>query len=69
MPIGFQIGATSIGIALLPGLIGVLVERVGAQTIPPALLVIAVLITVLYEISLRSAQTVRQAEAVPAVTD
>lgn len=67
--IGFQIGAASVGIALLPGLIGVLVERVGAHTIPPALLVIAVLITVLYEISLRFAQTVRQAEPVPVMTD
>ncbi|HEX2908827.1 MAG TPA: hypothetical protein VHO69_18290, partial [Phototrophicaceae bacterium] len=60
--IGFQVGGASIGIAVLPSLAAVLVKQAGAAIIPPFLLVIAIFITVLYEISLRSARSVQQTE-------
>ncbi len=51
--LGFQVAAASLGIAALPGLGGVLAERLGLEIIGPLLLVLAVLMLVLYECSAR----------------
>ncbi|NPV68938.1 MAG: MFS transporter [Anaerolineae bacterium] len=53
--IGFQIAAAGLGVALLPGLAGVLAGRAGLETIAPFLLVIGLLQWALYEIGLRYA--------------
>jgi fucose permease len=47
--IGFQVAAASLGIAVLPGLGGLLAERLGLEIIGPFLLVLAVLVLVLHE--------------------
>lgn len=52
--IGFQVGAASIGVGILPGLAGVLANRAGLEIIPPFLLVMFIVMAVLYEISLRT---------------
>lgn len=64
--IGFQIAAASVGIALVPGLAGVLAQNVGVSSIAPFIVAVAVLLVVLYEISLRSVRTQRSPEPVPA---
>jgi fucose permease len=47
--IGFQVAAASLGIAVLPGLAGVLAERRGLEVIGPFLLALAVIMLVLHE--------------------
>ena len=47
--IGFQVGAASIGVALLPALAGLLAERIDLEIIPPFLLVSTILFALLYE--------------------
>jgi fucose permease len=51
--IGFQVAAASLGIAVLPGLGGVLAERVGLETIGPYLVVLAVGMFLLHELFVR----------------
>ena len=51
--IGFQVAAASLGIAVLPGLGGVLAERVGLEIIGPFLLALAIAMLVLYEAFVR----------------
>jgi len=53
--IGFQIAAAGLGVALLPGLAGVLAGRIGLEVIAPFLIVIGLLQWGLYEIGLRQA--------------
>jgi fucose permease len=52
--IGFQISAASLGFATLPGLAGVLAERLGLQVIGPTLVVFAVAMFLLHEAFVRS---------------
>jgi fucose permease len=47
--IGFQVAAASLGVALLPGLAGVLAENLGLEVIGPFLLVASIVMSVLYE--------------------
>ena len=47
--IGFQVAAASLGVALLPGLAGVLAEDLGLEVIGPFLLVASIVMSVLYE--------------------
>jgi fucose permease len=51
--IGFQVAAASLGIAVWPGLGGVLAERLGLEIVGPFLLVLAVIMFVLYEAFVR----------------
>ena len=51
--IGFQVGAASFGIAILPGLAGALAERSTIEIVPPFLLVTATIMFVLHEIAVR----------------
>jgi fucose permease len=51
--IGFQIGAAGLGIALVPGLAGVLAERFGLEAFPPLLVVAAALLLLLHEAIVR----------------
>ncbi len=53
--IGFQIAAAGLGVALLPGLAGVLAGRIGLEVIAPFMLVVGLLQWGLYEIGLRQA--------------
>lgn len=50
--VGFQVGAASIGIALMPGLAGVLAQRANLEIVPPFLLVSCVAFYLLYEATL-----------------
>ena len=47
--IGFQVGAASLGIAFLPALAGVLAEQHGLETIPPLLVLSALVMLLLHE--------------------
>ena len=47
--IGFQVSAAGLGIAILPGLAGVLVERMSLEVVGPYIVVAAVLLLVLHE--------------------
>jgi fucose permease len=52
--IGFQVGAASFGIAILPGLAGALAERSSIEIVPPFLLVDATIMLVLHEVAVRA---------------
>ena len=52
--IGFQISAASLGFATLPGLTGVMAERLGLEVIGPILVVFAVAMFLLHEAFVRS---------------
>jgi len=47
--IGFQIGAASLGVGILPGLAGVLAEHLGLEVIGPFLLVASIIVFLLNE--------------------
>ena len=47
--IGFQVGAASLGIAFLPALAGLLAEQHGLETIPPLLVLSALVMLLLHE--------------------
>ncbi|MBL8166217.1 MAG: MFS transporter [Anaerolineae bacterium] len=50
--IGFQVGAASLGLGVLPGLIGVLAEATGSlEVVPPILLVLVAIMAILYELT------------------
>ena len=51
--IGFQVAAGSMGIAVLPGLAGVLAERLGLEIIGPLLVITAVIMMLLFEALVR----------------
>ncbi len=51
--IGLQVGAASLGIALLPGLAGVLAERINLEIIPPYMAIVILVMFVLHEIAIR----------------
>jgi len=51
--IGFEVAAASLGIAALPGLGGVLAERLGLEIIGPFLVVFSVVVLVLHEFGAR----------------
>ncbi len=51
--IGFQVGAASFGIAILPGLAGALAERTSIEVVPPFLITTAAIMFVLHEIAVR----------------
>jgi fucose permease len=51
--IGFQVAAASLGIAILPGLGGVLAERLGLEVIGPFLLALAATMLLLHELFIR----------------
>lgn len=50
--IGFQVGAASIGLGILPGLMGVLANSMGLEVVPPFLVALAVMLGIAYEVSL-----------------
>ena len=47
--VGFQIGVTSLGIALLPGLTGLLIDRINLEIVGPFLIVVAAICLVVNE--------------------
>jgi fucose permease len=51
--IGFQVGAASFGIAILPGLAGAMAERMSIEIIPPFLMTTAAIMFVLHEVAVR----------------
>jgi fucose permease len=51
--IGFQVGAASFGIAILPGLAGALAQRTSIEIVPPFLLVTTAIMFVLHELAVR----------------
>ena len=53
--VGMQVGAASLGAVVFPGAIGLLVGRYGTDVLAPSFLVLAVLMAVLYLITLRVA--------------
>lgn len=53
--IGFQVGAASFGIAILPGLAGSLAERTNLEIIPPFLMTTALIMLALHEVAARAA--------------
>ncbi len=55
--IGFQVGAASFGIAILPGLAGALAERASIEIVPPFLLAAMLIMLVLHEVAVRGANT------------
>ncbi|MBZ0279451.1 MAG: MFS transporter [Anaerolineae bacterium] len=50
--IGFQVGAASIGLGILPGLMGALANSMGLEVVPPFLVGLAVVLAIAYEVSL-----------------
>jgi fucose permease len=50
--IGFQVSAAGVGVATVPGLVGVLAQNFGLSVIAPSFLVCAILMTVLHEATL-----------------
>lgn len=64
--IGFQVGMTSVGIALLPGLGGFLADHVGLEIIGPFMVVIALIMAGIHEFMLYyEARRVQPARAAP----
>ena len=59
--IGFQVSAAGVGIAILPALLGMLVARLGYGVITPFILVLAVLVFVLHEVTLLTSVSRRRA--------
>ncbi len=53
--IGFQIGAAGLGFSFLPGVAGVLADRIGLEVIGPLMLIAGVVQWVFFEISFRAA--------------
>jgi fucose permease len=53
--VGMQIGAASLGAVIFPGAIGLLVGRYGTDVLAPSFLVLAVLMALLYLVTLRVA--------------
>jgi fucose permease len=53
--IGFQVAAASIGLAAIPGLAGVLAQNLGLESIGPLLVLVAVAILLIFEVSMRTA--------------
>jgi len=51
--IGFQVASAGLGIAVIPGLAGVLAQRLGLEIIGPFLLVTAIVMFVLHEVIIR----------------
>lgn len=58
--IGFQVGAASLGIAILPGLAGALAERTSLEIIPPFLMTTALIMLVLHEVAARASSEPRR---------
>ena len=56
--IGFQVGAASLGIAILPGLAGWLAQRTSLEVIPPCLMTTALIMLILHEVAVRGSQPV-----------
>jgi len=54
--IGFQVGAASLGIAILPGLAGWLAQRTTLEIIPPFLMTTALIMLLLHEVAVRGSQ-------------
>jgi fucose permease len=52
--IGFQIGAASLGIAILPGLAGALAQRTTLEIIPPFLMLTSIIVFALHEVAVRA---------------
>lgn len=63
--IGFQLGATSLGISLLPGLAGVLAARFHVAIIAPFLLVVCLIVFLLHEIVLFRERWPRRVAVLP----
>ncbi len=59
--IGFQVSGAGIGVALLPAFAGVLANNISLEIIPPFIFTAAVLMIVLYELSLMQAARLRSA--------
>jgi fucose permease len=54
--IGFQVAAASLGIAILPGLAGVLAQRLSLEVIGPFLVLLSLATILLHEISIQLAR-------------
>jgi fucose permease len=54
--IGFQVGAASFGIAILPGLAGWLAQRTTLEIIPPFLMSTALIMLLLHEVAVRGSR-------------
>lgn len=55
--IGFQVGAASFGIAILPGLAGWIAERTTIEIVPAFLMGCATIMLILHEVAVRKAET------------
>ena len=53
--VGFQVAAASLGIAILPGVAGVLAQRISPEIIPPFMIACTLAMIALYEIAVRRA--------------
>ncbi|HEX8914018.1 MAG TPA: MFS transporter, partial [Humisphaera sp.] len=51
--VGFEVSAATVGIAVVPGIGGVLAQRVGLEAVPPFILTITLLLLVLHEATVR----------------
>lgn len=68
--IGFQVAGAGVGIAVLPALAGVLAQGISLETIPPFIVVAAVLMIVLHELSImQSARATQRTAAATPVGD
>ncbi|CAN5582090.1 MFS transporter [soil metagenome] len=66
--IGFQVSAATIGVAVLPTIVGFLSRRVGLEIIGPFLLLAGVALMILYELAIRRSRPHKQADAAPKVS-
>ncbi len=63
--IGFQVSGAGIGVAALPALAGVLANNISLEIIPPFIVTAAILMIILYELSLMQAARIRPATTTP----
>lgn len=61
--IGFQTGSASVGFAILPGIAGILAERIGLETLGPFLIISSLLMLVTNEIVVHVMKRNRRGEA------
>ncbi len=65
--IGLQVGAASLGIAVVPGLAGVLAERISLEIIPPYMAVVTIVTFILHEIAIYGHSREASTSSTPAV--
>lgn len=67
--IGFQVAGAGLGVALLPGLAGVLANNISVQIIPPFIVIAVVLMIALHEISIAQSARFRQQQSLATAGD